>query len=90
MPIASFGTGIKRRAPSDQGEIDDKSFIKIKGILVSACAGLTFTMNRVMVSFILPGLQKEDVRIDVHNDVLAVSGETRSASERSEEGYCIQ
>jgi hypothetical protein len=39
-------------------------------------------MNTVKVSFDLPGLQKKDVKIDVHNDVLAVSGETRSASER--------
>jgi hypothetical protein len=26
----------------------------------------------------------------VHNDVLTVSGETRSASERSEEGYAVR
>jgi len=37
----------------------------------------------------MPGLQKENVKIDVHNDVLTVSGETRSASERSEEGYAV-
>lgn len=48
---------------------------------------MTFT---VKVSFDLPGLQKEDVKIDVHNDVLAVSGETRSAAERSEEGYTVR
>jgi hypothetical protein len=34
-----------------------------------------------MVSFNLPGPQKEDARIAVHNDVLAVAGGTRSASE---------
>jgi hypothetical protein len=28
-----------------------------------------------MVSFGLSGLQKEDVEIDVHNDVLTVSGD---------------
>ena len=30
--------------------------------------------NTVTVAFDLPGLQKEDVKIDVHNDVLTVSG----------------
>jgi HSP20 family protein len=47
--------------------------------------------NTVMVSFDLPSLQKEDMKIDVHNDVvLTVSGETRSALERSEEGYAVR
>ncbi|KAF8470414.1 small heat shock protein, partial [Russula ochroleuca] len=39
------------------------------------------------VSFDLPGLRKEDVKIDAHNDVLTVSGETRPTSERSGDGY---
>jgi HSP20 family protein len=33
-----------------------------------------------MVAFDMPDLQKEDMKADVHNDVLTVSGETRSAS----------
>jgi hypothetical protein len=52
---------------------------------MSACAGWTFTMtkdmNTAMVSFNPPGPQKEDAKIDVYNDVLDVSGETRSTSE---------
>jgi HSP20 family molecular chaperone IbpA len=42
--------------------------------------------NTVTASFDLPGLRKEDVAFDVHNDVLTVSGESKSASERSKDG----
>jgi HSP20 family protein len=33
--------------------------------------------NNINVTFELPGLQKEDVSIDVHNNVFAVPGEER-------------
>ncbi|KAI0263202.1 small heat shock protein [Gloeopeniophorella convolvens] len=46
--------------------------------------------NAVTVSFELPGMQKEDVAIDVHNNVLTVSGETKHSSERNEDGYAIR
>jgi HSP20 family protein len=46
--------------------------------------------NNVNVAFELPGLQKEDVSIDVHNDVLTVSGESKVYSERNDKGYVIR
>jgi HSP20 family protein len=46
--------------------------------------------NNVNVTFELAGLQKEDVSIDVHNNVLTVSGEDKASSERSEGGYVIR
>ena len=46
--------------------------------------------NNTSVTFELPGLQKEDVSIDVHNNVLTVSGEDKASSERSEGGYVIR
>ncbi|KAF8480349.1 small heat shock protein [Russula ochroleuca] len=46
--------------------------------------------NNITVTFELPGLQKEDVSIDVHNNVLTVSGEGNASSERSEGGYVIR
>jgi HSP20 family protein len=46
--------------------------------------------NNINVTFELPGLQKEDVSIDVHNNVLTVSGEDESSSERNEGGYVIR
>ena len=42
----------------------------------------------VKVSFEFSGLQKEDVSIDVHNDVVTVSGDDKTSSERGEGGYC--
>jgi HSP20 family protein len=46
--------------------------------------------NSVNVAFELPGLQKEDVSIEVHKDVLTVSGEDKASSERSEGGCVIR
>ncbi|KAH8093063.1 HSP20-like chaperone [Cristinia sonorae] len=46
--------------------------------------------NTVHATFELPGLKKEDVNIDVHNNMLTVSGESKISSERDEDGYAVR
>lgn len=46
--------------------------------------------NQVTASFELPGLKKEDVNIDVHSNVLTVSGESKISSDRAEDGYAVR
>ncbi|OCH90084.1 HSP20-like chaperone [Obba rivulosa] len=46
--------------------------------------------NIVTATFELPGLKKEDVNIDVHNNVLTVSGESKASEERDENGYAVR
>ncbi|KAI0630650.1 small heat shock protein [Trametes polyzona] len=46
--------------------------------------------NLVTATFELPGLKKEDVNIDVQNNVLTVSGETKLSEERKENGYVVK
>jgi len=46
--------------------------------------------NQVEATFELPGLKKEDVSIDVHNNRLTVSGESKQSSERDEAGYAVR
>ena len=46
--------------------------------------------NEIVASFELPGLQKEDVSIDVHNNILTVSGQSNTSSERNEDGYVVR
>ena len=46
--------------------------------------------NTVTTTFELPGLAKEDVNIDVHNNVLTVSGESKTSTERDENGYAVR
>lgn len=41
----------------------------------------------VTATFDLPGMRKDDVAINVHNNVLNVSGEMKETTERKEEGY---
>ena len=46
--------------------------------------------NTVTASFELPGLKKEDVNIDVHNNVLTISGETKLSTEHDEHDYVVR
>lgn len=46
--------------------------------------------NTVTATFELPGLKKEDVNIDVQNNLLTVSGESKVSSEREENGYAVR
>ena len=46
--------------------------------------------NTVTATFELPGLKKEDVNIEVNNNVLTVSGETKIDEERNQDGYAVR
>ncbi|KZW00423.1 small heat shock protein [Exidia glandulosa HHB12029] len=46
--------------------------------------------NLVTATFELPGLKKEDVAIDVHNGRLTVSGEVKTSSEETKDGYVVR
>lgn len=41
-------------------------------------------------TFELPGLSKENVQIDVRDNVLTVSGESTISSERDDKGYSVR
>ncbi|EPQ50612.1 HSP20-like chaperone [Gloeophyllum trabeum ATCC 11539] len=46
--------------------------------------------NIVTATFELPGLKKEDVQIDVHNNQLSISGESNISADRDENGYAVR
>ena len=46
--------------------------------------------NLVTATFELPGINKENVNIDVQNNVLTVSGESKFESGRDENGYVVR
>lgn len=46
--------------------------------------------NIITATFELPGLKKEDVNIDVHNNVLTISGETKTSNEKDENGFVVR
>ncbi|OJA11970.1 hypothetical protein AZE42_07248 [Rhizopogon vesiculosus] len=46
--------------------------------------------NEVAATFELPGLRREDVRIDVQQNRLTVSGEVKTAEERQEGDYAVR
>jgi HSP20 family protein len=45
--------------------------------------------NQVVANFELPGLTKEQVKIELHNNRLTVSGEFKRDSSRKEEGWVV-
>ncbi|KAI0634915.1 HSP20-like chaperone [Trametes polyzona] len=46
--------------------------------------------NLVSATFELPGINKQDVNIDLRNNVLTVSGESKAESEKQENGYVVR
>ena len=46
--------------------------------------------NLVTATFELPGINKQDVNIDMRNNVLTVSGESKFESDRDEHGYVVR
>lgn len=46
--------------------------------------------NTVEATFELPGLSKEDVNIDLHNNRLTISGEVKQTQDREEAGYVVR
>ncbi|KAI0789311.1 small heat shock protein [Abortiporus biennis] len=46
--------------------------------------------NTVTATFELPGLKKEDVHIDVLNNVLTVSGEAQKSEKYEEDGWAVR
>ena len=46
--------------------------------------------NLIISTFELPGMRKEDVSIDVHNNMLSISGESKISSDRDENGYAVR
>ena len=46
--------------------------------------------NLVTATFELPGLNKQDISIDVHNGRLTVSAESKISTEHNENGYAVR
>lgn len=46
--------------------------------------------NAVTATVELPGINKQDVNIDVHNNVLTISGESRLSDNYDENGYVVR
>lgn len=46
--------------------------------------------NIVTASFELPGVEKQDVQIDVHNNRLTVAAETKQSKDFEERGFAVR
>ncbi|KAH7914802.1 HSP20-like chaperone [Hygrophoropsis aurantiaca] len=46
--------------------------------------------NTVTATFELPGIQRENVSIDINGDYLTVAGETKTSKEQEDRGYALR
>ena len=51
------------------------------------CVDMCETPEAIIVEVELPGMRREDVRIEVEGDFLRITGERRTTSERQERNY---
>ena len=68
--------------------------ILVHGLHTDVCCRLDLhedkDKNLVTATFELPGLAKENVNIDLTDNVLTISGESTISSERDEKGYAVR
>ena len=43
--------------------------------------------KRFVLDLAVPGIEKKDLKIDIHEDILTISSETKNESEESSDGY---
>ncbi|KAF8628717.1 hypothetical protein AX17_005939 [Amanita inopinata Kibby_2008] len=78
------GTSLMRR-PAGTSEVSAQRFLRPRMDLHEDADA-----NTVTATFELPGLNKENVQIDVNDGRLTVSGETRLSTEHEEGGYAVR
>ena len=70
------------------------STFSLNGLLTSLLCRIDIHDNKeskeITATFELPGLNKDDVVIDVHNNRLTVSGETKFEKDTEENGYVVK
>ena len=64
----------------------DRALLNLKGAWYPSIDVVEDKEN-VMIKADLPGLKKEDISVNVDNNILTIRGERKSESERKEEGY---
>jgi HSP20 family molecular chaperone IbpA len=82
---------IRSRAASLRSEL--QAFPLLQGTDNAVCCRVDVHEgpdNTIVASFELPGLKKEDVNIELHNNRLTVSGESKHSEERTEAGYAVR
>ncbi|KAF9444435.1 small heat shock protein [Macrolepiota fuliginosa MF-IS2] len=78
------GTDAGARQPERQGAVSTQPFKPRMDLYEDKEKGF------VTATFELPGISKEDVRLEVHNDTLTIFAESKSSSEHEENGYSIR
>ena len=80
--LTHFKASEKSQLP-DKDEVDDPLYVSSRGW--SMLGGEVFEdSNRIVVRLEVPGLEKQDMEVEVRNDTLVVSGEKRFERENTE------
>lgn len=80
--LTRFKPGEKTNLP-DTADVDDDFFVP-GGSWAMLNGDMFEDENRLVVKLELPGMSKEDIDIEIHDDALVISGDKRFESERSQ------
>jgi HSP20 family protein len=75
--------------PFYMGSIFDDDFFPVMSNNVSSMPAVNIKEDdkRFMLDLAVPGIDKKDLKIDINEDVLTISSETKNESEESKDGY---
>jgi HSP20 family protein len=75
--------------PFYMGSIFDDDFFPVMSNNVSSMPVVNIKEDdkRFMLDLAVPGIDKKDLKIDINEDVLTISSETKNESEESKDGY---
>jgi HSP20 family protein len=75
--------------PFYMGSIFDDDFFPVMSNNVSSMPAVNIKEDdkRFMLDLAVPGIDKKDLKIDINEDLLTISSETKNESEESKDGY---
>jgi len=88
----AFSTWASKHLPSSQRRLNNGNDSQTSSLAFSPRMDVHESQetNLVTAEFELPGLRKEDITINVHNNRLTISGNANASNELHKEGYVVQ
>jgi len=89
--INSSDTKLSKKEEEEEDDIYDEWFKRLRGnyshgCRYSPCVDIRETPEQWIVEAEIPGMNKEDITVNIHEGILSINGEHSSAKEKKQEG----